>query len=106
MASDISQYSKSLMIEQGNAEIQARANAQLLLAEQGKAIKESLLNNEYITNVKYSEGEQGDTKVQLTLTVKNADTGIEETKNWEVQSIESGYSNAIDITEVYNAIQG
>lgn len=106
MASDISQYSKGLMIEQGNAEIQARAIAQILLAEQGKAIKEQLLENEYISNVSYSEGEQGDTKVNLTLTIKNSDTSKEEIKTWEFQSIESGYTNAIDITDVYNAIQG
>lgn len=107
MNSDISQYSKSLMIEQGNAEIQARANAQIILAEQGEAIKAQLLSgNDYISKVTYSEGEQGDTKVNLTLTVKNSDTGKEEIKTWEVQSIESGYTNAIDITDVYNAIQG
>lgn len=106
MDSDISQYSESLMIEQGNAEIQARANAQIILAELGKAIKEQLLEKEYITNVSYSEGEQGDTKVNLTLTIKNSDTDKEEIRTWEVQSIESGYTNAIDITDVYNAIQG
>lgn len=105
MDSDISQYSTSLMIEQGNAEIQARANAQIILAELGKEIKDQLLTNEYISNVSYSEGEQGDTKVHLTLTVKNSDTGKEEIKTWEAQSIESGYANAIDITDVYNAIQ-
>lgn len=105
-SSDISQYSKSLMIEQGNAEIQARANAQILLAELGKEIKTQLLSgNEYISQVLYSEKEQGDTKVHLTLTVRNPDTNTEETKTWEAQSIESGYANAIDITDVYNAIQ-